>query len=108
MQFWKFRLKWRQQGGPSTSLKFWYHLVQINREPRRSGTVDLSRMTGRREVGMPSSAVRTFSDPDAYHASIRDAHADGVITARGKFRAESAVETVIQQNGDFADRTVGA
>ena len=38
---------------------------------------------------MLSSAVRTFTDPDAYHAAIRGAHAEGVITARGKFRAES-------------------
>src|SRR5208282_2483823 len=38
---------------------------------------------------MPSSAVRTFSDPDDYQAAIRDAHAEGVITGRGKFRAES-------------------
>ena len=38
---------------------------------------------------MPSSAVRTFTDPDAFQAAIRDAQADGVITGRGKFRAES-------------------
>ena len=38
---------------------------------------------------MPDSAVVTFTDPDAYHAAIRDAHAEGVITGRGNFRAES-------------------
>jgi hypothetical protein len=38
---------------------------------------------------MPSSAIRTFTDPDAYFAAIRDAHAEGVITGRGNFRAES-------------------
>lgn len=38
---------------------------------------------------MPSSAVRTFTDPDAYQAAIRDAQAEGVITGRGTFRAES-------------------
>ena len=38
---------------------------------------------------MPGSAVRTYTDPDAYQAAIRDAQAEGVITGRGKFRAES-------------------
>ncbi|HEY1430257.1 MAG TPA: helix-turn-helix domain-containing protein [Stellaceae bacterium] len=37
---------------------------------------------------MPSSEVHTFTDPDAYHAAIRDSHAEGVITGRGDFRAE--------------------
>jgi AraC-like DNA-binding protein len=39
---------------------------------------------------MADSAVRTFTDPDAYHAAIRDAHAEGVVTGRGSFRAEHA------------------
>ena len=38
---------------------------------------------------MFSSVVRTFTDPDAYHAAIRDTHAEGIISGRGKFRAES-------------------
>jgi hypothetical protein len=37
---------------------------------------------------MPSSTVRTFTDPDAYYAAIRDAHAEGLVTGRGVFRAE--------------------
>lgn len=37
---------------------------------------------------MPSSTVRTFTDSDAYHAAIRDAHAEGIVTGRGVFRAE--------------------
>jgi len=37
---------------------------------------------------MSRSAFRTFIDPDAYHAAI--AHADGVVTARGDFRADLA------------------
>ena len=37
---------------------------------------------------MPDVAVASFTDPDAYHAAIRDAQAQGVVTARGKFRAE--------------------
>src|SRR5437879_6032343 len=37
---------------------------------------------------MPSSTVRTFDDPDAYHAAIRAQQVDGVITARGNFHAE--------------------
>ena len=37
---------------------------------------------------MPSSTHRTFSDPDAFHASIRAERVDGVITERGRFRAE--------------------
>jgi AraC-like DNA-binding protein len=42
-----------------------------------------------REVGMPSSAVRSFADPDMYFAGIRNLQIDGVITKRGEFRAVS-------------------
>ena len=38
---------------------------------------------------MPSSAIRTFIDPDMYFAGIRNLQIDGVITKRGEFRAES-------------------
>jgi AraC-like DNA-binding protein len=38
---------------------------------------------------MPSSAVRTFTDPDEYFAGIRNLHIDGVVTRRGDFRAEA-------------------
>jgi len=38
---------------------------------------------------MPSSATRTFTDPDIYFAGIRNLQIDGVITKRGEFRAES-------------------
>ena len=38
---------------------------------------------------MPSSATRTFTDPDSYFAGIRNLQIDGVITKRGEFRAES-------------------
>jgi hypothetical protein len=38
---------------------------------------------------MADSAVLTFTDPDAYHAAMPGAHAEGVVTARGYFRAES-------------------
>ena len=39
---------------------------------------------------MSWSAFRTFTDPDAYHAAISGthAHADGVVEARGNFRAD--------------------
>jgi AraC-like DNA-binding protein len=37
---------------------------------------------------MSSSAVRTFTDPDAYHAAFRDMQAESVVTGRGAFRAE--------------------
>ena len=37
---------------------------------------------------MASSIVRTFTDPDGYHAAIRDAQTEGIITGRGSFRAE--------------------
>jgi len=37
---------------------------------------------------MSWSAFRTFTDPDAYYAAIRGTHADGVVTARGNFRAD--------------------
>ena len=38
---------------------------------------------------MPSSAVRTFTDPDAYFGGIRNLQVDGVVTRRGKFHAEA-------------------
>jgi hypothetical protein len=37
---------------------------------------------------MPSSEVRTFTDPNAYHTAIRSQRVEGVITARGNFHAE--------------------
>jgi hypothetical protein len=37
---------------------------------------------------MPSSATRTFTNPDRYFAGIRNLQIDGVITKRGDFRAE--------------------
>jgi AraC-like DNA-binding protein len=37
---------------------------------------------------MPDSAVVTFADPDAYHANIRRAQVEGVVTARGEYRTE--------------------
>jgi AraC-like DNA-binding protein len=37
---------------------------------------------------MPASAVCTFTGPDAYHAAIRNAEVDGVVTTRGDYRAE--------------------
>jgi AraC-like DNA-binding protein len=38
---------------------------------------------------MPSSAVRTFTDPDKYFAGIRNLHIEGVVLQRGAFRAEA-------------------
>jgi AraC-like DNA-binding protein len=37
---------------------------------------------------MSSSSVRAFTDPDAYHAAIRYAQVEGIVTGCGKFRAE--------------------
>jgi hypothetical protein len=37
---------------------------------------------------MPDSAVLTFTDPDVYYAAVRNAQVEGVVTARGSFRAE--------------------
>ena len=37
---------------------------------------------------MPDSAVLTFTDPDAYYATIRTAEVKGVVTVRGDYRAE--------------------
>jgi AraC-like DNA-binding protein len=39
---------------------------------------------------MPSSAVRTFTDPDEYFAGIRNLPIEGIVLRRGEFRAESA------------------
>ena len=38
---------------------------------------------------MPSSTVRTFTDADAYFGDIRNLSIDGLVTERGKFRAEA-------------------
>ena len=40
---------------------------------------------------MPSSAVHTFTDPDAYFSRIRHMPTEGVVLQRGEFRAESAL-----------------
>ena len=40
---------------------------------------------------MPASAVRTFTDPDAYFGGIRKLSIDGLVTERGKFRAEATL-----------------
>jgi hypothetical protein len=37
---------------------------------------------------MPSSTVRTFTDPDEYAAAIRAANAEFTVTGRGQFTAE--------------------
>jgi len=37
---------------------------------------------------MPSSSVLTFTEPDAYFATIRTAEVKGAVTARGDYRAE--------------------
>jgi hypothetical protein len=47
--------------------------------------------SGSSRWGMPSSAVRTFTDPDAYFAGIRNLSIDGLVTERGKFRAEATL-----------------
>jgi hypothetical protein len=38
---------------------------------------------------MPSSVVRTYTDPDAYFAGIRNLQIEGLIVQRGEFRAQS-------------------
>jgi len=38
---------------------------------------------------MPSSAVRTFTDPEEYFAGIRNLQIEGLLQRRGEFRAES-------------------
>lgn len=40
---------------------------------------------------MLQSTVRTFTDPDAYFAGIRNLSIDGVVTERGKFRTEATL-----------------
>jgi hypothetical protein len=37
---------------------------------------------------MPSSAVRTFADPDAYASAIRATKAELTVTGRGQFAAK--------------------
>jgi hypothetical protein len=38
---------------------------------------------------MPSSVVRTFTDPDEYFAGIRNLHIEGLVLQRGQFRGKS-------------------
>ena len=38
---------------------------------------------------MPSSAIRAFSDPDAYFSRIRNMLIEGLVMQRGQFRAKS-------------------
>jgi len=38
---------------------------------------------------MPSSATRTFTDPDMYFEGIRNLQIDGVVTSRGDFRVKA-------------------
>ena len=45
-------------------------------------------------LSMPDSAVRTFTDPDAYHAALRYAQAQGVVTARGSSTASVRWATI--------------
>lgn len=51
---------------------------------------------------MPSSIVRAFNDPDDYFAAVRSAEVDGVVTARGDYRAELTcigLNRVVMQRG---------
>ena len=51
---------------------------------------------------MPSSAVRTFTDADVYFGGIRNLSIDGLVTERGKFRAEATLIDLHQlQMGRF-------
>jgi len=52
---------------------------------------------------MASNTVRTFTDPDAYHAAIRNTKAEGIVTARGEFSAELTniwLDRVFVQSGN--------
>ena len=59
---------------------------------------------------MSGSAVRTFTDPEAYEAAIPNVHAKGVVTGRGNFRAESTAVQLdrlsLQLNKETLPRTV--
>src|SRR5271156_3704802 len=56
------------------------------RVPTDNGARDFERRNI--EVYMPSSIVRSFSDPDAYHAAMLNTDQQGMVTGRGRFRAE--------------------
>ena len=67
-----------------TARPFW-----IKNRPRL-GLITYIRSDPKGGAGPVSwSAFRTFTDPDAYHASFRDRRAESVITGRGDFRADS-------------------
>jgi hypothetical protein len=74
------------QGG-TERMNFSWQLIQINTRmsPRRT----LRIRTWISEVGMPSSTIRKFTDPDVYFAGIRNLQIEGLVTKRGDFRAES-------------------
>jgi hypothetical protein len=59
--------------------------------PVRTLTFSLHTSVASRRWKMPQSAVRTFTDPDAYFAGIRNLSIDGLVTGRGKFLAETTL-----------------
>jgi AraC-like DNA-binding protein len=61
-------------------------LIWINRR-QNEAAIGLYRWAGKGER-MPSSTVRTFTDPDAYYAAIRAERVEGIVTASGDFRCE--------------------
>jgi AraC-like DNA-binding protein len=66
--------------------EFHLTLMQINRS--LSGRAYFPRTP---RLGMPSSTVRAFTDPDAYFAGIRNLSINGFVTERGKFRADATL-----------------
>src|SRR5256885_14674027 len=61
--------------------------MRINRS--LCGRAYLSNTSLAHRGGMPSSAVHTFTDADAYFDGKRNLSIDGLVTERGKFRAEA-------------------
>src|SRR5260370_37047960 len=58
-------------------------------DPGGSPQTILIKLTIKRGTfNIPDSAVRTFTDPDAYYATIRTAEVKGIVTACGDYRTE--------------------
>ena len=68
--------------------KFHLTLKRINRSLSATYTF-LTYERGSRRWKVSQSAVRAFTDPDVYFAGIRNLPIDGLVTERGKFRAEA-------------------
>jgi hypothetical protein len=72
-------------GRASNCVRFLHQLIWIGAGPKHHGIASRDLKRGMTEVrGMPLSAVRNFTHPNSYHAAIRNAEVEGIVTARAE------------------------